>query len=321
MKALGILILAVAAGLAAYYYAYDPLVVDLLGIQKVKEAPIEPPKPVVVVTEAPEPKPEPKPEPMKPEPKPEPMPQLPVMTTAGLGEMKEKPVDPDAFQPPTLPTVEEATKNWMIIPPAAFKSNPPHTVKLMKPVEFVATINGNKFGSKIPAGGNVVAVGQEGDNITVAPSPGSPARAVVKIDETDLKSVLTQVYERWKVARIAAVRRAWERNKLAASMPQPTTTASGAPVSNDKPEKAADGTYALLLDSMKSGQVTEVTPAIITKWGDPEQETIDGKNYWTIAVNYTTKTMFGDFPTAAKAFIINGRVEKWLYKESGEVVP
>ncbi len=91
--------------------------------------------------------------------------------------------------------------------------------------------------------------------------------------------------------------------------------------SNEEPKRDADGTYPVILASMKAGQVTEITPTNIKKVGKPAQEKIDGKNYWTIIVNYTTKTMFGDFDTEAQARIMNGKVEKWVYTGSGEVVP
>ncbi|MDB6006677.1 MAG: hypothetical protein JWR15_3664, partial [Prosthecobacter sp.] len=91
--------------------------------------------------------------------------------------------------------------------------------------------------------------------------------------------------------------------------------------SNDKPTKDADGSYPLLLASMKSGEVTEIKPDNIKSWSDPTQEKIDGTEYWTVNVKYETQTMFGKFETEAQARIKNGRVEKWVYTGSGEVVP
>jgi len=308
MKALFILILAVAAGFAAYRYAYDPIVVDYLGIKKEVPVVVEAPKPVVVV-EAPKPvEPPPMPEPPKPEPAPMPVAPPPA-------PMIVKQVDADGFELPEYPPIEEAVKGWTAIPKSAF----PREVKLMKPVEFVMSIGKSSVG----AGGTATAVAQDGAMLIVAPTPTSQARSSISIDDTDLKASLTAAYENWKVQRTAALKRRWQLAKLAASNPEPTTPGgTKAPAANNtKPAKAADGTFTVLLDSMKAGQVTEVTPQNITKWEDPVSETVDGKDYWVVVVGYTTKTMFGDFPTAAKAFVHNGRVEKWLYKESGEVVP
>jgi hypothetical protein len=90
---------------------------------------------------------------------------------------------------------------------------------------------------------------------------------------------------------------------------------------NGKPEKAADGTYPLLLASMKSGQVTEIKPDAVKNWGDAKQEEIDKVRYWTVIVKYETQTMFGKFETEAQARVKDGKVDKWVYVGSGEVVP
>ena len=97
--------------------------------------------------------------------------------------------------------------------------------------------------------------------------------------------------------------------------------ASGGGGGNSKPEKAEDGSYPLLLASMKSGQVTEIKPDNIKHWGDPQSEKIDNITYWTVVVKYETQTMFGKFETEAQARIRDGKVEKWVYVGSGEVVP
>jgi hypothetical protein len=72
---------------------------------------------------------------------------------------------------------------------------------------------------------------------------------------------------------------------------------------------------------MKAGEVTEIKPDNIKSWSDPTQEKIDGTEFWTVNVKYETQTMFGKFETEAQARIKNGRVEKWVYTGSGEVVP
>jgi hypothetical protein len=206
----------------------------------------------------------------------------------------------------------------MEIPKSAF----PRPVKMLKPVEFVTIINGNKIGSKVPAGGDAHVISQDGLTLTVAPTPASAAKAQVPIDDTDLKAVLNSAYERWKVAMTEYKRRQHLFAKESAGRAN-EAKASGktAVVSNDAPKKNSEGSYDLLLASMKSGQVTEITPTNVKKWGDVQVEKIDGKDYFTILVDYTTKTMFGDFDTQAQARVANGKVEKWIYTGSGEVVP
>ncbi len=308
MKVLGALLLAVAVGLIAYFFAYQPIA-DRFGVAKPPpkiEAPppliVEVPKPTVIEM-TPEPPPPPKPTPPPPPP--------PKVADSGMGKPVSR-ADADGFEPPEFPSIEERLKNWTQLPL-------PRPVKIMKPVEFVMTIGGNKVGSKMAAGNEAQAVGQEGNMLIVAPAPTSTARAQIAIDDTDLKATLTAAYENWKVTRTAQLKRAFLRAKD--GPPPPAAGTMVAAASNDKPVKNADGTYEILLASMKAGQVTEVTPQNATGWGEVEKENKDGKDYWTIVVSYTTKTMFGDFPTAARAYILNNRVEKWLYKESGEVVP
>jgi hypothetical protein len=206
----------------------------------------------------------------------------------------------------------------MEIPKSAF----PRPVKVSVPMEFVTVINGNKIGSKLPAGSEAQVMSQDGLTLTVAPSPTSTATAKVGIDETDLKDVLNQAYERWKVAMTEYKHRQFLFAKESEGRAN-EAKASGrvAAVSNDAPKKNSEGSYDLLLASMKAGQVTEITPMNVKKWGDVQVEKIDGKDYFTILVDYTTKTMFGDFDTQAQVRIMNGKVEKWIYTGSGEVVP
>lgn len=314
MKGILVLILAAAVGYVAYQHVY-PIVSEALKFEKHQPKPVEvavvtppPPKPEVKV-EAPKPAPEPMPE-MKPEPKPAPaMPAIPEPP-------KPEPVKPKEgeFVAPVFPPIEEAVKNWTAIPPSAF----PRQVKLKRDLQLQMKIGNSTAATQVKAGGSIYAVGQEGTDLLVSPTDKSPMRGKVGIDETDLKEVLTEVYERWKVARTETLRRAHEFKLAAAerakNAPAP---AAGATASNDQPARDADGTYPLLLASMKSGQVTEIKPESIKEWGEPQM--VDGA--WTVIVKYETQTMFGKFETEAQATIKNGRVEKWIYTGSGEVVP
>lgn len=323
MKALGALLILVAVGYVGYQYAYDPIV-GALGLEKTKPEAVEISQAPAIVNVEPPPAPptpkveEPKPEmPKAPEPTPQPMPTPLPAVAANMGASVPAP-DADGFMPPPFQPIEDLVKNWTAIPTNAFKHFPP--VKLSKDVNFVAVVNGNKFGSKVPAGGSAVAMSQEGDKIVVAPSPSAPARATVPIDDTDLKAVLTARYESFKAMWTERKRREFLFAKNKAS--QPVEEAKpGAAAPAGAPTKNAEGSYDVLLASMKAGQVTEITPANVKKWGAVQAEKIDGKDYFTIIVDYTTKTMFGDFDTQAQARIAGGKVEKWIYTGSGEVVP
>lgn len=314
MKGIFVLILAAAVGYVSYTYVY-PLIAESMKFEKHKPKKVE-----VAVVKAPEPKREvvvtpvpapvmdtPKPAPM-PEMKPEPMPEPPKPTPPAPKEGE--------FVAPVFQTIEEATSNWAMIPKTAF----PRQVKMKRDLDLQMKIGASSASTKVKAGGNIVAVGQEGATLLVSPTETSPMRGKVNIDDTDLKEVLSQGYERWKIARTETLKRAHEFKLVAAERAKnapPSMAGATASAGNDKPARDADGTYPLLIASMKSGQVTEIKPDIIKEWGEPQLA--DG--VWSVIVKYETQTMFGKFDTEAQAQIKNGRVEKWIYTGSGEVVP
>ncbi len=310
MKGILVLILAAAVGYISYQYAY-PILAGYVKFEKhKKEIVVAPaPKPVVkkkvTVIEPPKPVVEaPKPKVVMEAPKPEPMPEMP------------KPVvDPNQFVAPVLPTIEEATKNWTVLPKSAF----PRQVTMKRDLQLSMKIGTSSASTQVKAGGKMYAVGQDGANILVSPSDTSPMRGAVALDDTDLKDVLTQGYERWKITYTETLKRAHEFKLVAAERAKnaPPESKGTAKAGNDKPAKDKDGTYPLLVASMKSGQVTEIKPDIIKEWGEPQLT--DG--VWTVIVKYETQTMFGKFDTEAQAHIKNGAVEKWIYTGSGEVVP
>jgi hypothetical protein len=319
MKPLIVIALALAVGYISYEYVYPPLADAMKFTKHVpkpekQEIVVAPaPKPVVkpepkVVME--EPKPAPKPE-MKPEePKPE-MPKLP----------EPPPVDPNAFVAPVFPPVDELTQNWAVVPKGFF--NTPKQVTMKKDLELKMQMGKATAATTFKAGAKIFVMGQEGTNLVVGASAGSPMRGLVAIDDTDFKDVFTAAYEQVKIVQTENARKAHAYRLAAAERAKnaPAPASAGGGSSNDKPAKDADGSYPLLLASMKAGEVTEIKTDNIKSWGDPAQEKIDGTEYWTVNVKYETQTMFGKFETEAQARIKNGRVEKWVYTGSGEVVP
>lgn len=319
MKPLLVIALAIAVGYVSYEYVYPPFADAMKFTKHVpkKEEPkqevavVPAPKPpkkekVVVVETKPEPKPEMKPE----EPKPE-------MTKAP----EPPPVDPNAFVAPVFPPVDELTQNWAVVPKGFF--NTPKQVTMKKDLELKMQMGKATAATTFKAGTKIFVMGQEGPNLVVGASAGSPMRGLVAMDDTDFKEVFTAAYEQVKVVQTENARKSHEYRLAAAERAKnaPAAASTGGSSSNDKPAKDADGTYPLLLASMKSGEVTEIKPDNIKSWGDVAQEKIDGTEYWTVIVKYETQTMFGKFETEAQARIKNGRVEKWVYTGSGEVVP
>lgn len=312
MKGILVLILAAAVGYLSYQYVY-PKIAESLKFEKHK------PKQEVAIVAKPVPKQEvvvvAPPKPVMEAPK-------PVMETPKPAPMIEAP-KPESMKPkegefvaPEFPPIEVAVQNWTAIPKSAF----PRQVKLKRDLALQMKIGSNTASTQFKAGGSIVAVGQEGTDLLVSPTETSPMRGKVKLDDTDLKELLTTVYDRWKVARTETLRRAHDFKLAAAERAKnapPPTKGATASAGNDKPARDADGTYPLLLASMKSGQVTEIKPESIKEWGEPQMT--DG--VWTVIVKYETQTMFGKFDTEAQAQIKNGKVEKWIYTGSGEEVP
>jgi hypothetical protein len=172
------------------------------------------------------------------------------------------------------------------------------------------------------AGSTAYALAMNAGMLTISPAPASPARAQVALDDTDLKAVLHEGYERFKPLRTAALKKIWERKRaMAAGGESVQTSLEGSTDEAGRPKQNADGSYSLLLASMKSGQVTEAKPENIKRWGQPTPQLIDGKNGWAVRVNYEATTIFGPMEVEAQALIIGGKVKGWYYTGSGEEVP
>ncbi len=213
---------------------------------------------------------------------------------------------------PTFDPIEVLTGNWLKIPPSAF----PREVSLLQDAMFKMSVGA----SKVAAGGKAFVMTAENGVLTLAPTKESAARAQLPIDGTNLKALLNEVYEKWKIVRAEELKASAARRQLANA--QPVAAASSSEVeASGKPVRATDGTYPLLIASMKRGQVTEITPDNIKAWGDPQPAQVQGKNGWGLKVNYEAKTIFGLMPVEAQAVVLDGKVLGWYYTGSGEEVP
>lgn len=221
--------------------------------------------------------------------------------------------DADGFPLPKFDPIEVLTKSWTFIPASAF----PRPVKLTKDTEFKLSVGASRMG----AGGQVVALGMQDGLLTIAPTETSPARARVGLDDTNLKSVLSDGYEQWKVLRTATLKKAWQRKKSTVAQGSSAgVTLAGAVDGRGIPVKSG-GSYPLLLASIQAGQVTDIQPDKVRMWGDPVQKTIDGQTYWTVPVRYDTNTIFGPMEAEAEARVQAGKVVGWFFTGSGEEVP
>lgn len=238
----------------------------------------------------------------------EPKPAAPAAAPASA------PAPAAAASGPKFEPIEVLTGNWLKIPPSAFAE--PREVKLLEDTMFKMSVGA----SKVAAGGVAFVMAADNGILTLAPTATSPARAQLPIDSTDLKARLNEVYEKWKIVRAEELRASAARRQLANA--QPVAAASSSEVeAGGKPVRAADGTYPLLIASMKRGQVTEITPDNIKAWGDPQPAKVQGKDGWGLKVNYEARTIFGLMPVEAQAVVLDGRVVGWYYTGSGEEVP
>lgn len=305
MKSLFITILIIGGAFLGYDYFLAPpgekvVFTDLNPPKKPQAAPVAEVAPEKSSPAAPEPDMPKQAEAPKPQPAPEPVPTPPAPPSTPAG--------------PKPGSIEALTKNWQTFPESVF----PREVTLKTDAEFKMAAGT----SKMAAGRKVQALAHKNGLLALAPAPGSTARATVGIDDTDLKAILTDIYEKWKVERAAYLKRVAAERAL--NRPAATTTmnANSAEVDPEgKPIKASDGTYPLLVASMRRGQVTEIKPDNITFWNDPKPAKVQGKDGWALRVEFTAKTIFGPQPTEAQALIVNGQVQGWFFTGSGEEVP
>ncbi|HUF63672.1 MAG TPA: hypothetical protein VMN36_16465 [Verrucomicrobiales bacterium] len=231
-------------------------------------------------------------------------------------EMRSRPV-PGA--PPTTPApefqpLEELVDNWKNVPKRAF----PDRVTLRADAEASLTRDGRTLGStRIPAGSRVVPLSLESGELEIATTASGTTTARVPVDDTDFKEQIRRNYEVW-IAR---------QNELASARARETASAPPAPEPagtvdlGTEPERAPDGSVPLMLESIRSGQVTEIDPARISYWKWLGQQVIDGEIYWAGVVGYQTDTIFGIINTEGKALIRDGKVERWVYSGSEEPIP
>jgi len=302
MKSLFLTLLILGGAFLAYDYFGAP------PGKKIVFKSLNPPPQPKVAEAAPKPAPEAPPPVVAPTPAPEP--PKPVATTPPPAP----PPAPTAPLEPKAGSIEALTANWTKFPPSVF----PREVKLLQDAEFKMSVGS----SKVAAGNKAYAVGASQGVLTLAPTATSPARAQVPIDGTDLKQVLTAIYDAWKVKNEAELRANAARRQQFAAQAAAASAASASEVEpGGKPVRADDGSYPLLLASIKGGQVTEIKPENIQRWQEAQPITVQGKPGWAVKVNFQANTVFGLYESEAQALVADGKVKGWYYTGSGEEVP
>lgn len=222
-----------------------------------------------------------------------------------------------AASAPAVPSAEQVTQNWSAIPQGFF--NQPRHVSLCRDSEIVMRTQSGRAKVRMPKRAKLQVVAQDGMALVVAPSPNSPLRGEVEMDATDFKEVFTAAYDE-VIQRKAEVANKEPLADLKAS-PSLQATEIKTDVLGAPPSKADDGTYPLLVSSMKSGEVTEIKPEHVKYWGEPVRSKVEGKEYWIVKVKFDSLTQFGKFETEAYARVLQGKVDGWSYAGSGEPVP
>lgn len=217
-----------------------------------------------------------------------------------------------AFVPPQVESLEALTRNWTLFPAAAF----PRHVRLSKPVTLRLE-NGST--TVLPAGSHAVAVGAQANVLGISLTETSPACGRTFVHDTDLPAQVRASYERWKKSIIENALAAWKRRQAPGSAPAGTALTNAADRSG-MPARNGEGGYDLLLASMRSGEVTDIKPHKIRRWGLPQPHTIDGQPTWVVSVFYETMAFCGPVDAEARAHIRGGRIVRWVYP-SGEPVP
>lgn len=220
------------------------------------------------------------------------------------------PVAEEIFVPPAMPSLDSLTQNWQTVPGSAF----PRQVTLTKEVVFQMPAGS----ARLPAGAAVTALAFDKGSLTLAPTPESSARASLQIEATDFATQIARSYEEWKTLQIESARRRWERQR---SIRQQAATMTSAVYPDGKPQPDATGAYPLLLASMNAGDVTEITPQKVIRWGRAEQREVDGQPTWCVNVEFKTIVYCGPIDATAQAQVRNGKVIAWIFPGSGEPVP
>lgn len=252
------------------------------------DAPVETPAPVT-----------PPPAPATPEPAPPPPPTPAPSPTPDDEIARLVPM-------PKINSLEQITANWTKVPQNAY----PPQITLNADAIFQLA-QGNTM--RLSAGKTAVPVSLSADGtLTLAPRAGSELRATLPVDQTDFKEVVTKRYEEG-VARIKArieERREQERARIAAAA---NTSEAVKAEAGEVPKDAGDEEkyLAIMKQSVANGELKDVTTDKVKSWRWIGFEDVDGTGYWTGAAIISKETYFGEFETEAKAYIRQGKVEKW----------
>lgn len=183
----------------------------------------------------------------------------------------------------------------------------------------------------VPAGARVTLLRREQDRLIISSAPG--LEGSVAASDTDLFRQLRTQPAPAPAAVIPAPTPAVE------PMPEPVVTVTpepanppSTPTPTEEPAPAEPSpAVAVSLDaaqivnameaSVKAEQIKKFSYAAVTSWKAGDNEMIDGQDYQTGLITYKDQTIFGVKNIQAKALILNGKVQRWIWPTSGLEIP
>lgn len=102
-----------------------------------------------------------------------------------------------------------------------------------------------------------------------------------------------------------------------APMPEPVTPAPTPEPPVAAAETGSSDVVQVMQESIKSAQVKEFKLDQVTSWKAGEPETVDGESFQTGTALYKAVTFLGEKSIEAKAFVKNGKVQRWIWPRSG----
>lgn len=210
--------------------------------------------------------------------------------------------------------IEDITQNWKFVPQTAF----PRKVKASAPINFQLPAGR----VAMPVGSDLIAFSLVDGMMTVARGPDDPLKSVVPLASTDFQEMMTGLYTKYVTKLTDDVLKLRERAKFERDNPPPPAPPidTQTKLAGPKPTYDAEGHVPEMMASIAAKEVVEFKAAKISSWGPPEFTQEDGKSYWTVRIGVDVDSQFGPQSTEILAYILNGKVAKWIYAGSREPV-
>lgn len=214
----------------------------------------------------------------------------------------------------------------------------PERVKVVKEVTLpLVDVEGEKV---IPRDSEVLLKSRNGDRFFVETEDGL-AKGEIGVDLTDIFQILALRRHEEMLEKQGSGPARSENSEEASQATQESEKEEGGQIDEEESmekepevdeEEAveegpvgdldAEGIVAAMKKSVEARIVKEFKVEDVQEWlALPEKETIDNVEYQVGTAKYKTETIFGLKDVLAKGLIRNGRVEKWIYANTGMQIP